>query len=402
MADEKQHPFQNFDRSKLVITPRSGGQPAQDTPGTEVAELDPDPIEDVNEPATTQAQTTTTTIDDDKDLETDPEKVVTDEPAATVTDQPTDQPTGEYTQEDFDADFATRLQETSGGRITSQDQITAILSENDSLREQLKNKEPEFPSERAKKVYDFAVKNDGNELAAAGQYLRVQGLDLAKLSPKDKQFELFALNNPEMTRESAKEVFEAMYSKEFADVDTDVVAKYQHDKRTSEAEKKILALQQEYSKAPERTASGPAQPSPEEIQRITTEIDRSLSDFGGLVMQFGDNPEDQVNVPLSGEDASAFREALIDPNKFLERIMDSSVIDGKFSNEAYRDNMFRLWNFDRIVTEARTNGFTTGQIKIVKDNKNTVVPKGQSGTAAPLKKTLQQTMKEAVQASNNR
>jgi len=381
------------------MTPRSGGQPARDTPevDTEVVELDPDPVVDTDESkATTQATTketepTTNNIDPDEVVTPDAESVA-----------PEDQTPGDYTQEDFEADFSTRLQETSGGRLTTPDQITAILQENDSLKEQLKNKQLEFPSERAKKVYDFAVKNDGNELAAAGQYLRVQGLDLAKLSPKDKQFELFALNNPEMPRESAKEVFEAMYSKEFTDVETDVVAKYQHDKRTSEAEKKILALQEEYSKAPERTANGPQQPSPEEIQKITTGIDRSLSDFGGIVMQFGDSLEEQVRVPMTAEDASAFRETLINPNKLLERIMDSSMVDGKFSNEAYRDTMFRLLNFDRIVTEARSNGFTTGQIKIVQDNKNTVAPKGQSGTAAPPKKSYNDTMKEAVQAANKR
>ena len=402
-SNEKQHPFQNFDSSKLKITPRSGAQPARDNPTT-TEELEPpetpDPDQPVDKPdAQPKAGTEKAPPDENQPEIKTPEDApkTGDEPAAKEGDKPS-----EYTEQDFHADVSTFLGETTQGRITSSDQITAILTENATLKEQLKNKELEFPSERAKKVYEFAVKNDGNELAAAGQYLRVQGLDLAKLSPKDKQFELFALNNPELSPESAKEVFEALYAKEFTDTENDVVQKYEHDKRTREAEKKILAMQDEFTKAPERTASAPEQVSAEDMEKITTGIDQSLSDFGGLVMQFGENPEDQVKVPMVAEEVSAFREALIDPNKFLKRILDSSMVNGQFSNEAYRDTMFRLWNIDRVVEEIGTNRFTAGQVAIVKDRKNAVEPKGTTGNAAPPKDSYAQTMAKAVKASETK
>lgn len=396
MADEKLHPFQNFDASKLTLTPRGDGQPARDTnPGTTTAteELDPDLLEDPNNPVDKPGT---------EPKETPAEEPNPDEETPPVDPEQTPEPEAEgpvdYSEDDFKADVSTFLGETTNGRLTSPEQITAILTENDSLKEQLKNKQLEFPSERAKKLYEFAVKNDGNELASAGQYLRVQSLDLAKLSPKEKQFEGFVLGRPDLTREEAKEIFELRYAREFADIENDVEKKDQHKVQTMEAERKILAMQEEFTKVPERTASAPEQISAQEIEKITTGIDQSLSDFGGVVMQFGNNPEEQVKIPQSAEEVSAFRETLINPNKFLERIMDSSMVNGKFSNEAYRDQMFRLMNIDRIITEARSNGVTVGQLAIVKDRKNAVLPKGTSGTGAPPKKSYAQTLAEAVKA----
>lgn len=385
----KQHPFQGFDQTKFKFTPRGEEKTSNDTtvaePETpEIPKPEPEVPETPEEPETGDEGK----VADAPEAPENPETPVVDET-----------PTGTYTEEDFNSDLNTRLQEISGGRITTQDHISNILKENDTLKEQLKNKELEFPSERAKKLYEFAVKNDGNELAAAGQYLRVQSLDLATLSPKEKQFEAFVLKRADLTREEAKEIFDARYSREFADVENDIEKKDEHKVRTMEAEKTILAMQEEFKKAPERTVRAPEQISAEDLENVTIGVDQSLSDFGGIVMQFGESPEDQVKVPMQAADVAAFREAMINPNKFLERIMENSVVDGKFSKEAYRDNMFRLWNLDRIVTEIGASRFTAGQVAIVKDRKNSVAPKGTTGTTAPSKETYAQAFGKAVKSA---
>lgn len=427
------HPFKNFDNSKLKIVDRSNAAPATDTANNDgMAQSDEgagasstdststDSTGDDDSAASTQSTTspTATTVaainkDDNADTtnvdKTDVTDTTTDTTAATDTDQQQDTTQqaapAEYTEQDFLADVNVHLDEITQGKIKTPAQIATLLQENDALKVQLANKQLEFPSEAAKKAYEYAVKAEGRELSAMAQYFHVQQIDLATKSAKDKQFEAFALNRPDLTREKAAVIFNAGYDKQFADLETDVVVQDAHDQATREAEKKILAMQKEFNdaKTVQATTSENNQAAQQQAIELEQRMEAVVSEFGGISYKFGDTPTDVVNFLMKPEEVSAFKEMLVNPAKLLDRVIDKCMVNGKLDDQAYANMLYAMTNVDRLLAEARTNGVNAGKLLIVQDRKNTVVPKTGNG-AAPAgkpKKNFAQTMAEAVKSHKN-
>lgn len=409
------HPFKNFDASKLVMGERSGASAATDV-------VENDELQDTTEngPGGEEQDTPTGEEEDqgagaggveESEEEKKPEDGAEeetkeedgenkdDDAGAPAAKTGAEQAQAEYSLEDFQTDVTDFLKESTGGKIDSPARILEVLNENEALKVQLQNKELIFPSERAKKVYDFAIKIDGSELNAASQYLRVQQLDLKTMSAKDKQLEAFVLSRPDKTREGAVAIFEKKYEQDFGTMtDEDILLKDTHDVKTREAEKEILKHQTEWEKS--QSAQPAGQQPTVDVKAITASVEQAVSDFGGLEMRFGEGDEDVARLPLNESEAQSFKEVLVDPTRLLNRITEQCVVNGKFDWNMYANTMYKLMYADQAIAEARDNGIQVGQLKLVRERKNTVIPKTENKQQAPpAKKTFAQTMADAVKSS---
>lgn len=397
---ETKHPFQKFDASKLVIGgERSGAAAATDT-------VDNDELEDHGEEdtTTTAEEDEETTIQEDDQEESgtteveDQEEEASTDSAEEIVDQ-----TFDYGESEFSEDVDTRIQEVTGGRVKSANDITNLLQENENLRAQVAKKpELTFPSDAHKKIYEFATRPEvtGNELGAARQYLHLQSIDLKVLSPKEKQFEAFVLDRPDLSREKANQIFDATYTKEYSEMENDLVLTDKHDVATRGAETKILKYQKEFQ---DGAKSAQPEPQPEiNLQELEQNVNTAMVDFDGLEMQFGNSPEEIVQLPMSAEEVSDFKDLLMNPVKLLDQVVQSSTVDGKFDLPTFQWNMYKLKNVDRAVTEAYQAGVNYGKLNFIAEKKNTVLPKGttQGGATGAPKQTFAQTFAGAVKAAN--
>lgn len=397
---EKNHPFQKFDASKLNIGERSGAQPATDV-------VENDELNDGDETTTTETEGQEEQ-NEDAGNEGGNEEAANEEgeegneagDEGATADETVDQ-TFDYGQEEFIEDVGTYLEEVTGGRLKSPSEITNLIQENENLKAQLKQKpQLEFPSEAHKKIYEFATRPEvtGNELGAARQYLHLQSLDLKVLSPKEKQFEAFVLERPDLSREKANQIFDATYTKKFSEMENDLVLTDEHDVKTREAEAKILKYQKEFQDGT-KNAQSAAQPEIN-VQELEQNVNAALADFDGLEMQFGDSPDEVVQLPMSAEEVSEFKEILMNPVKLLDYVVQNSMIDGKFDMGTYQWNMYKLKNVDRAIEQAYMAGQQNGQLKLVAERKNTTVARGTTtggATGAP-KKSFVQTFGDAVKS----
>jgi len=391
------HPFKNFDSSKFKM----GNEP--DTVVTEAPET-PAPDEELDGGEVPEEKPPVETAVEESNEDGQKPPVTDDEPDGGEEQslKPGTEPEFVYGEDEFKEDVNSFLTETTQGRIKSPEQITNLLHENETLKTQLKNKPLEFPSEQAKKVYEFAIKTEfkGNELGAARQYLHLQSLDLTKLSPKEKQFEAFVLSRPDLPREKANQIFEARYAGKYSDMENDLVLQDEHTVDTRTAEQKILDYQKDFEKAKESTQP---QAQPEvNVQELEQNVNAALSDFDGIEMQFGESPDEVVQLPMTAEEVSAFKDVLVNPIKLLDQVVENCMVNGKIDMDAYQRTMYKILNVDRAVDEAYRAGVNNGQLKLIQERKNTAIPKGNNGAPVAPKKTFAQTMGDAVKASQKR
>lgn len=395
------NPFKNFDSSKFKM----GGD---ETPPTDTPVLDPP--DDDTPPAD---DTPTDTPPSDTPPSEKPEDVPpTDQPPV---DTPEGGPQGateveDYTEEDFVSDANLFISERSGGRLKSVDEVESLLKRNEELEAALKVKEPEFSNPKAKILYDTVIKaiegrdlSDNGIVSTAANYLRLVSFDLAKATPKEKQLEAYILSRPDISRLQAEKIFEKRYEQKFTDLEGDEIQQDEHGIATRDAEQKILNFQKEFAEAKKsEQPKAPGEVDSEVEKQNMQNIENALSDFGGLSLQFGDQ-EEAVNLELKPEEVSDFKAALQNPMNFLGKVVfDRSMVDGKFNWAEYTKQMFRLYKSEEAIEEAHRAGVTLGQVKIVKDNKNTATSKTTAQAPKPEsgKKTFGQTMAEAIAASN--
>jgi hypothetical protein len=380
-------PFKNFDSSKLKIG------------GDDVAVAEPPVVE---EPPIVEDQPQDDPVDDLSNVNSD--QIVEDDPSSGG-GEPTTKTTEEefiYGEDEFKQDVDRYLSESTQGRVKSPNEISSLLQENESLKAQLKNRALEFPSEQAKKVYEFAIKPEfnGNELGAARQYLHLVSLDLTKLSPKEKQFEAYVLSRPDLSRENAAKIFDERYNRRFGEMENDMVLQDDHGVETRTAEQKILDYQKDFEKAAQ--SAKPAQQPEVDVQAIERDVNTALSDFDGIEMQFGDGTDETVQLPMNAEEVSAFRDILVNPIKLLDQVVQDCTVNGKFDMETYQRTMYKLQNVDRAIDEAYRAGLNNGQLKLIQERKNTTIPKGNGGDQVAPKKSFAQTMADAVKGAGKK
>lgn len=302
----------------------------------------------------------------------------------TPTPLPTDQPGPDgipgVDGEPAPIDFFQYLGEQTNGRYSSADHVLAAMDELETLRTKLAEKPKiEFANEQAKQIYEFANKFPGMEMSAARNYLHVQSLDIKTLNEKEAQFEAFALENNDITRDKARGYFEAMYEKKYGNdaLQNDLTAQFEHQRETKKAKDSLSKLQSEFAKEqPSQQAAGQPTTSPEEIAEIQQNVQRVMEDFGGVSYNYFNDPNSAVNIPLEEADQQRFETYLSSPQSLLQDLMGQcSDKEGHFNYELYRNKMFEFANIDRVKEQTFAQGVNYGKLLQIKEIKNTKTPK---------------------------
>lgn len=328
------------------------------------------------------------------------------EPTAEVAEgaPKTEEPT-EYTQEDFHTDVNSYLSTQTGGAVKNPEDITRILNENKDLKTKLQHKEPDFPSEAAKKVYDLAILASGKEVEKAQQLFYVMSLgDLSKLSPKEKQFEAFVLDRPELTREEARKRFEARYERQYTDLDGDLVQIDDHEKATQDAANKIKEVQKSLSESVKQggkqVEQGQQQDelTAEKQAQIETQLQSSLETFGGVRLKFDDSKYGALEIPMDKGKAKEFMDFLKNPAQAIQdRIAEKSKDQaGNFNYDAYVAEAFSWFNRDAIDQKTQDHLIKLGKIAEITERKNTPKKDLTEQQTTPVVKNFKQTFAEAV------
>ncbi len=398
-SDVAQEPtFKGVTGNQIKILSKNGEPVPEKT-----SEINPPPA-----PETPPSPPTPKTVDEPEPLsQGDPSKKNEQTPP---TDQPPTQPEDDVEEVDF---FQFAAQET-GGAIQTPDDVFAIYEENRQLKEELSAREQqpiEFPSEGAKKLYDYCLKFPGQEMTTARGALHVLSLDVDKLSDKEAQFEAFALKNKKLARDEARRYFEARYEKNFGDtiLEEDINAQFDHKVQTEEARETLKQIQEELS------APAPSHPagqqsfniSPEDQADIDHNIQRVLTDFGGLRYQAIDgDPNSVVSVPIDEADIERFDSYLRDPNKFFTDIFNQCLDQkGVFDFDAYALKMYELTNAEQIRAQSFSSGVKYGELKYIMEKKNTAIPTstGQPASSTPKEpESFKDAMKQAILATKQK
>lgn len=338
----------------------------------------------IEPPATTPAPTATTPPATEPAATTPPATepapatpAATEPPAtpAATTPEPALEPDEEL------VDFFPYAAEQTGGMIKSAEDVFALAEEHKKLKQQLAERPKiEFDSEQQRWLYEQCSKVPGKETENFRSMLHILSLDLKSISDKEKQFEAFALENKDFTREEARKFFDARYEKSFGGglLEDDLVTQFEHRTLTKKAEEVLSKYQEEVSKLPSSKAADVAAPvlTPEDELAIRNDVSRSLAQFGGVKYEFFQNdPASSVNVPLEDADLQKLESYMINPGEFLNDLQQQCLDSkGEFSNDILAVRMFEFLNQDKIREQAFKAGVTYGELKVIKERKNTSTP----------------------------
>lgn len=275
-----------------------------------------------------------------------------------------------YSDEDFAADVNTFLEETTKGRLKKPADITSLITENETLRSQLANKEPEFPSEDARKLYETLRKTEGMELQSASRYMHVASLgDLSKLTPKEMQFQAYLVDHPELSFDKAYEKFSGIYNQKYSDLENDFVQQDNHDNATRGAREKLTGIQKQVEDARKDIQS--QRLTPAQAKEIEKGIQSAFDKFGGISIHIDDSKNGTVQVPLEQGEMDGFLEVLNKPQLLLDEIRERSLDgSGKFDYNRYVTEMYRVFAADRIQAEMQDHLINHGRVKQIQDIKN--------------------------------
>lgn len=384
-------PFQGATRSGLNIISKGG---------VEVKKPQETPSPGANDNNGNTNDSTNATSTDQNNHANTPEPVNQDNAASTVDSSSqagnstvdtagasTGDPAAQVPSPDLLALFADR----SGGKITKPEDALSLVDEVSNLRTQLAERPKiEFPNDQARQIYEFTQKFPGLEMAAAKNLLHIQTLPIDKLEAKDAQFEAFALKKPNWTREQAREYFEEKYEKAYGGgvLETSRMAQLDHDEETAQARVELAKMQQEFAAAkPSQQAGGQQsyQLTPEQQAEIQRNVQEVTKDFVGVPYQFVPNdPNSIVNVQMDKSRLQRLQDYLTDPGEFLKDLYEECKVNGTFSQAKLRDAMFEFMNRKQLREQVFNQGKVYGEITIIKDRKNTAVPKTSTDTPAPV------------------
>lgn len=317
----------------------------------------------------------------------------TTEPVVQTTEQPKEQGITEPLKEE---DLVKVLNER-GISLSKLDDIKKYIEENQTYKQQvevLSKKEIEFPNERAKALYEFATKHNGNELGAAQGYLNAVSLDLDKADPKTIQFEAFALKNPQYSREHAKATFEELYAEEYGDgnLEGKLALSHKHFAATQSSREAIQQAVKSYREAPVNETPKPTGPTPEQLEAVHKGIDGALKVFKGATVNLGEYklksgqtiPQGQLTVARNPVEDARFSEYLRDPNVFFGDVLQKVTTPNGVNWDAYSDTMYQIIYRDQINAASHAQGVEQGYLAALEFIKNSAPSKDPEGGKEPV------------------
>jgi hypothetical protein len=309
----------------------------------------------------------------------------------------------EDTQELTPEEIEPLIEQYFEGKIKGFDGIKNLLSENERLSKELENKELTFPSERAKALYEFAVKADGYELDTARNYLHILSLDLTKLDAKEKQYEAFKLERPDLAPEKARKIFDAKYEKLYGEgFEEDAVLQDEHELATRKAEATLKKAQEDFN-----NAKGKSQEPADDVElnnaiaKFQTDVEKEFGDFGGIQMSY-DGSDSPLNFDLSPQEEQEFLKIAKNPSLLAQELVES-CIDPKTKAVDYQQFLTELYirrNAHKLIQESQKHGFKLGELSVIngrlKNSQGDGKNKGGGNAPPATKKSFEEAFADAV------
>lgn len=242
-----------------------------------------------------------------------------------------------------------------------------VLQENEEL--QNRPTEPQFKTDKQKKLYEFINEHDFNEIQdGLISFAKLSQLDIANLDEKTALQELFVLNNPDTPREDAIQLFEYEYGDRYEykmpeDEDEVVDEKKKHilgiKKKTdaAKARKSLLEAQNKWKSTEKEEAK--QEEDPRDYEAISEAQDKHISDlkrdikpFDTITFSVDENKDNDFHFKLSDKQK---QEVLNQAENFLmqpELYDDEGKMTIDYDAEHYIEQFVYLLHGKKAVEEA--------------------------------------------------
>lgn len=264
------------------------------------------------------------------------------------------------------------LKEATAGQVVDPQGLKSLMEEHNRMKQQIEAG-PQFSRPEQKSLYEFASKFEGNESAAALNYLHLQNLKLEEMPAQDLLFEKFKMENPGLDPSFAKEVFDETFDEKYGLDEEDRTAgqKWKLDQDKAEASKYLTGLKTEFESAASQT---PEAVSNENEIKV---IDAGLSNFKMNPFSF-DFGKDEVSIT----DPSANADEVFSLNPSPEEVAKIGELakngfdhfaeryKGENGVQQYLEDLYLLENQKQIYSKIAGHAYQQGKLAATKDIKN--------------------------------
>ena len=283
------------------------------------------------------------------------------------------------------------LTEVSGGTIKDKDQLSEALKDYNQLKTASQQpREPQFPNEAAKKVYEFALGYAGKEMDAVNKYFQIQQINLETADDRQKLFTKFMLDNPELDANRAQKIFQQDMEERYPDdnFEDNELLKFKFEQEVKNASAEIAKLQKEYNEALQQKPAEEQQQDPEALKNA---IAYELPNFKGMNLSvsiddkgqvsYGDadtkNPMNNFTFDIPQDKMSDFKSVLENPAQFWNQMFLNE--DGQLDPGKYMRSMFNIMFGSEIQREMGSNLYARGKADMLKELKG-IRPPDPSGS----------------------
>jgi hypothetical protein len=288
------------------------------------------------------------------------------------------------------------LTELFGGKYNSVDEL---ISDYDKLQKELNDakQNPQFKSERHKKLYEFGAQVEEMELERAAELLNIIKLDLNKVPDQHLRFEAFKLDpkNKGMSQEDLQNLFmdeeQSLYGDPSQDGGQSEVQRIRAKQATNQAREQIQKIQNEWTEA--RAATPSSEDLAKQLQEYKAKVETGLKTFAGIQHHLtadeeGKKVEAKLNFTIqTPQERQSVVDAVANPEEWLGRKLHSLGIINE-GNEKEPINIGKFAEFvskiefhDTLVNLAYTQGRADKFADEMAKRRNADLPN--NGSSAP-------------------
>jgi hypothetical protein len=341
------------------------GTPTEDTP--EVEQPDETTEEQPAEDPESEDIPSEEAVQDDSAGTEEPESSYETPDASPANEQPPGEP--ELNPGDY-------LSNATEGYIRNEADLQYIIQDYKKLKET--PPEPKFASETAKKVFEYANKFTGKEMEGAQEAFRILGLNIDRLSDKEKIYESMLLDesNKALNPQEFRDWYEEYYEQKFGDAKDDKMMGYDLKREAAKADKSLRETQQSLIPNESKTAEENEQLQ-RERDKIVAGVERVTGSFKGLAIPVDENPDNDYRFEVSDSDQiKQVRDFMLNPGQWIQDKFNSYYNEhtGQIDYDGLNTWAAQMIFQDQIRESMYRHGQNIKQIKTVKEHKNPSKP----------------------------
>ena len=276
--------------------------------------------------------------------------------------------------EDSSLNVDTLLQEKTGGKFKSWEEIEKLASE----------PKTEFANELVSKLNDFAKKFEDPNMAL-DLFLKTQTTDFNQLSAEDAVKMKIRMDNPELTEKEIDYEFKSSYKLDESEYDEETVelARLKLDREAKKAKSELTQLQQEIAMNGDKDTAKIAEQQKiyeENKNKWNEDAEKAIKSLDKLSFKISDNEnfDWQFDDKDKGEALNITKELYESSANFFKMFQDDK---GNYDQAKIASAYLKLKKFDDIVSAAVERAINTAKDGMLKDMKNTDFKPANQGAA---------------------